>query len=81
MGAKLLNTKERKCWHGITIVAAGEIVGRIETLTLTDGAELDRIAEIIGAPARFSMGCAVAKAECAICGKDYGDDEDSEHGR
>ena len=82
MGIRLLNTEGRKCWHGIKIVAAGEVVGRIMALTVADHEELDRIARIVGMPTLegFSMGCAVKAKECAICGEEW-DDEDSEHGR
>lgn len=80
MGAKLLNTKGRACWNGITIVAAGEVIGRIQTLELADPEELDRIAKIVNMPLRFSMGCAVSKAKCEICGEEW-DDEAAEHCR
>lgn len=81
MGAKLLNTQEKQHWGGITIVVAGEAVGHIETLTLVNRVKLDHIAEIMsGLLERVSMGCAVMEAKCAICGKEW-DDEDSEHGR
>lgn len=77
MGAKLLNTKGRHIWNGITVVAAGEVIGRITTLTLAD-----RVAKVVGMPIRegFSMGCAVLQSKCGICDEEW-DDEDPEYGR
>lgn len=80
MGSKLMNTKGRHVWNGITVVAAGEVIGRIQTLTLADPEELDRIAKIVGMPMLegFSMGCTVSSKKCELCEEEW-DDEDPEH--
>jgi hypothetical protein len=73
---RLFDTKKERTFdmNGVVVKVAGVVVGRLTTLTVAEPEELDRIADIVGMPHKFSMGCSVKAAVCPLCGEDWCED-------